>query len=224
MASRRVLLHSCIFYLLICLWLIPSLLNVSKTYSDPSRTSVSTSNFKLTYLWRRNRPIYKFLKHGHIFMDSCSYFLLRSGDVLSNPGPRSHLDSSLTCFMQNVRRLKAITRSSGSSFECKTKVLQDIAFSYNLDLIFLTETWLNDSINSNEVLPFGYDIYWKDRLNQVGGRVLIAIKSCYISSEVHIPSELEVILITVQVNRNKKLSFINCYRPPNLFPNSTHYC
>jgi len=216
MASGRVLLRSCIFYLLICLWLIPSLLNVSKTYSDPSRTSVSTSNFELTDLRRRNRPIYKFLKHGHILMDSCSCFLLRSGDVPSNPGPRSHLDSSLTCFMQNVRSLKAITRSSGSSFECKTKVLQDIASSYDLDLIFLTETWLNDSINSNEVLPFGYDIYRKDRLNQVGGGVLIAVKSCDISSEVHIPSELEVILITVQVNRNKKLLFINCYRPPNL--------
>ena len=123
MASRRVLLHSCIFYLLIYLWLIPSLLYVSKTYSDPSRTSVCTSNFKLTYLWRRNRPIYKFLKHGHIFMDSCSYFLLRSGDIPSNPGPRSHLDSSLTCFMQNVRSLKAITRSLGSSLPATILIL-----------------------------------------------------------------------------------------------------
>ena len=35
------------------------------------------------------------------------------------------------------------------------------------------------------------------------------------SNEVYLPSELEVILVSVQINRNKNLLFINCYRPPN---------
>jgi hypothetical protein len=112
------------------------------------------------------------------------------------------------------RSLKATT-DNGTSNERKMSDLQDIVYSRDLDIICLTETWLNDSVNNHEIIPFGYNIYRKDRLNRVGGGVLIAVKSCYFSCELDMTSDLEIVLIVIEITHNRKFLLTNCYNPPN---------
>jgi len=94
-----------------------------------------------------------------IHLDSIASFQLQhlvgSGDtaVSTNPGT-----SSLECYLQNVRNLKA-AMADGASFEYKTALLKDIAYGYDLDIICLVETWLNDSISNFELLPNGLNIF-----------------------------------------------------------------
>ena len=128
------------------------------------------------------------VKHGGLYSVTCveRLILLRCGDILPNPGPHQ---KSLSCFMQNVRNLKAFQVAEGSSLESKVGVLQDIVYRLELDVICLTETWLNESIMDHEILPTAYNIYRCDRAGRVGGGVMTAIKSTLSSTLHEVPSQ-----------------------------------
>ena len=139
--------------------------------------------------------------------------LLRSGDtaVSKNPGP-----SSIKCYLQNVRSLKAAVAAEGDSFEYKTALLKDVAYGYDLDIICLTETWLNDSISNYQILPTGYNIFRRDREDRVGGGTLNAIKSHLSTREISvIPLSLEAVVVEIALNSCQTLLFIVCYRSPS---------
>ena len=83
----------------------------------------------------------------------------------------------------------------------------------------MTETWLNESIGDAEVLPVGYNVYRKDRLNRVGGGTLTAVKDSLCSNQIELPddlSSLETVLVEVDhLHNQRKILIFNCYRPPN---------
>ena len=135
--------------------------------------------------------------------------LARSGDISENPGPKY----SLRCFLQNVRSLKAAV-ADGDSFEYKSTLLRDIAYGYDLDVICLTETWLNDSISDSELLPTAYNVFRKDRKSR-GGETLIAVKSNLPTRELEIATTLECVAVEIYLSPEKTLLLINCYRPPS---------
>ena len=56
----------------------------------------------------------------------------------------------------------------------KLKQFQSLVYSKSLDLIGLTETWLNEYIFDNEILPSNYTLFRKDHPSH-GGGVLIAV-------------------------------------------------
>lgn len=147
-----------------------------------------------------HRPIVKMVKHGGLCLATSveRLILLRCGDILPNAGPHQE---SLSCFMQNVRSLKAFQVAEGLSFESKLGVLQDIVYGLDLDVIFLTETWLNESIMDREILPTAYNIYRCDRVGRVGDGVMTVIKSTLSSTLHEVPSEfssLEIVLLKYQ--------------------------
>jgi endonuclease/exonuclease/phosphatase family metal-dependent hydrolase len=55
-------------------------------------------------------------------------------------------------------------------------ILQELVYSNDYDVVYICETWLNDSVMSAEILT-GYNIYRKDRPGRTGGGVLIAVMS-----------------------------------------------
>ena len=143
--------------------------------------------------------------------------IILGGDIHTNPGP-VHGSEFLSCFYQNVRSLKAVCYD-GKFYETKLQLLQDISYGFDLDIICLTETWLNESISDFEILPSGYEIYRKDRQNRTGGGVLIAIKASLSSSQpsfAELPSDLEAVMVEIEnLKFNKKILIMVCYRPPN---------
>ena len=87
------------------------------------------------------------------------------------------------------------------------------------DIVVLTETHLDCSISSEEVISSDYTVYRKDRTGngvRHGGGVLIAAKKGLITSirEHHdLPSEL--LFVDIITDSKKKLTIGTFYRPPN---------
>lgn len=86
----------------------------------------------------------KFLKHGLqcLSLSIEREILLSCADISPNTGP---VQASLSCWHQNARSLKAV-HSDGASFESKLTILQDISYGFDVDVICLTETWLNGTL------------------------------------------------------------------------------
>lgn len=89
---------------------------------------------------------------------------------------------------------------------------QSLVYTKNFDIICVTETWLNNTVFNNEILPTSYTIYRKDRANR-GGGVLIAINNSIPSQLCHISDSIE--MISVHLNTRPKLLLICLYIPPN---------
>ena len=198
-----------------------ALLQQEIIYSNVFLPALQTLGFENDFLCREgsaklNRPLVKFLKHGYhcLAVNIESQIIISCGDISINPGP----NQSLSCFMQNVRSLKAFRAVEGS-FESKLGLLQDTVYGHDFDIICLTETWLNDSINDYEILPTGYNIFRHDRVGRIGGGTLTAIKTSLSSSEIVKPAEfsdLEVNLVEIsKLKYDRSILVVNAYRPPN---------
>ena len=226
MANGRLLLCSRYFCSILASYLLLSLSIYNRSLSNEvdtslkwflvggnSRHGVTFKNCCTSILWYkrffRARISYYSNAHASFQLEG----IIRSGDtaVNLNPGP-----DCIKCYLQNVRSLKAFT-ANGSSSECKIALLCDIAYGYDLDIICLTETWLNESISDLEILPYGYNIFQNDRHNRKGGGTLIAVKSI-LSSRVVItaPTSIECIVLEVDLSSSSTALFINCYRPSNV--------
>ena len=66
--------------------------------------------------------------------------------------------------------------------------------SQNLDVLFCTESHLEDSISNSEIFLSNYSVYRKDR-NRQGGGVFIAVRTDIPSCEINIVSSLEIIWV-----------------------------
>ena len=72
---------------------------------------------------------------------------------------------------------------------------------YKSDFILGCETWLNHSFFDNEVLPEGYTVYWKDRIDGYGG-VLIGIKKNFSSKIINVNTECKICAVKVKRSAN----------------------
>ncbi|XP_072181424.1 uncharacterized protein [Diadema setosum] len=81
-------------------------------------------------------------------------------------------------------------------------------------IIIGTETWLNDSIHTSEILPSTYDVFRKDRADGYGG-VLIAINKRYTCEHIPSRSECEALFTELPLRGNKTLIVGALYRPPS---------
>ena len=101
------------------------------------------------------------------------------------------------------------------STESKIGLFKDIVYGQDLDVICITETWLNDTVYDHELLPSGYTIFRNDRKGRVGGGVLIATKLNLPTREIdHSVDLLECVAVEIDLNNHQTVLFINCYRPP----------
>lgn len=120
----------------------------------------------------------------------------------------------LRCFLQNARSLKAVVKDERST-ESKIGLFKDVVYGQDLDVICITETWLNNTVYDHELLPSGYKIFRNDRKGRVGGGVLIATKLNFLSREIeHSFDSLECVIVEMDISNHQSVLFINCYRPP----------
>ena len=93
-----------------------------------------------------------------------------------------------------------------------------VAATNKVDILCLTETWLNDNFSPVSINIPGYSIVRRDRREKIGGSVLIAIRKNWNYSVIEISEEFESIWILL---RNAKMPrFIShvavaaiCHRP-----------
>ena len=90
---------------------------------------------------------------------------------------------------------------------------QNVADSTDVDVVGVSETWLNDTLLDTEILNSDYIVYRRDRVGKRGGGILLAVKNRYKSSLVESLSNHEIMAVTVQ-SVNTKVLLILRYRPP----------
>ena len=97
--------------------------------------------------------------------------IVLAGDIATNPGPNNQHLRCLSFNAQSIRSTRSRKLPDGS-YTSDLKSFQDIVLAEELDLIFVTESWLNDNFSDKEILPKGYNIVRKDRsANQRGGGI-----------------------------------------------------
>ena len=131
--------------------------------------------FKLKFKNCVNSAKFVWTKHGYLCFSSPNsnaiVDLTICMDVESNPRPEYQSTNSLHVLYLNARTLKDTLLKV-----CKITLLQQLVHSGVYDVVCICETWLNDDTLDSEILP-GYNLFRKDRLNKIGGDVLIAVKS-----------------------------------------------
>ena len=109
-------------------------------------------------------------------------------------------------FYQNVRGLNT-----------KLSNLYLKRFGLEYDIVAMTETWLNSSVQNSEIFCSNYNLFRKDREGRIGGGVLIAVKFTYHSEFVsnELFEDIEFVCVKIGLPGNNRL-FISCsYIPPN---------
>ena len=143
--------------------------------------------------------------------------ILCSGDVETNPGYVPEC-STRPQRQGHTSKLKVFYTNARSIVNKVAKIQLELANS-QADIVVLTETHLDCSISSEEVIGSDYTVYRKDRAGngaRHGGGVLIAAKKGLITSirEHHdLPSEL--LFVDIITDSKKKLTIGTFYRPPN---------
>ena len=82
--------------------------------------------------------------------------ILLSGDVATNPGPTN--EKSLRCLSFNVQSIQSSFKLPDETLATNSQSFNDFVYAENLDIILMTETWLNNSISNNKILPKGYHV------------------------------------------------------------------
>lgn len=100
--------------------------------------------------------------------------------------------------------------------------VQDLVHSENTDVVFVNKTWLNQDIESDEVLSSGFNVFRKYQQDQAGGGDLITAKTePFISvaefsldpAILQLFEELEIVSAEVTTIYNQKIIFSSIYWP-----------
>lgn len=103
------------------------------------------------------------------------------------------------------------------SISAKREALHIFIETHNPDVIIGTESWLDDTVNNNEIFPPNFTAVRKDRNTNTGhGGVLVATRNDIISvHQTELDTECEIVWVELQLMGCKKLVIGAFYRPPN---------
>ena len=82
------------------------------------------------------------------------------------------------------------------------------------DIVVACETWLDQSVTDNEIIPSGYKLYRRDRDDGYGS-VLISVKDKIDSQIIECSISCELCAVKLHLTENQSLIIIGIYRPPN---------
>ena len=190
---------------------------------DTYRARIGSFNCKS---WKSRTPIlFNIMMRANLSIFNLMHItllLLLSGDIEVNPGPRHQLRDNLSDISsssslgsnQNEEKHLNILHINAESLRKKVNAVEAESIGY--DIVCLTETWLNPSIDNTSISLTGFQQpFRKDRGDGYGG---VAI---YVAE--HIPAlqrtdldtqDLEAIWVEIRHPKLRGL-FCSMYRPPN---------
>ena len=140
-----------------------------------------------------------------------------SGDIESNPGPKS-----LNICHSNVQSLlPRDTRNTGFSTYKMDELSTCLIHQHKFDFIGITETWLNGTESDDDTHIDGYNFFHRNRTT-LGGGVAAYVSTNLVSSrrtDLEHP-EQEIIWIELHLKPRPYLIGV-CYRPPGQSRNQT---
>jgi hypothetical protein len=125
---------------------------------------------------------------------------------------------SLRCKFQKNQGINMCHINARSLYP-KIDEISWIVQNSGVDVVCISETWLNDSVLDSDIGIEGYTLFRKDRLSKKGGGVAIYINNCFTVKErrdIITNCDLEMIWCEIVSKRNNENILLSCiYRPPN---------
>ena len=119
---------------------------------------------------------------------------------LASSSPKQHNTNETTRASKDTLRILNINIQS---IRNKKALLHNLVETTETDIIIGTETWLNNSIHSSEIIPTDqYNIFRNDREGSKGGGVLIVVHNSIICSELFKSNNTELIAVKSTTTRN----------------------
>ena len=121
----------------------------------------------------------------------------------------------LKCLLLNARSLKSVNTQRNKLVE-----FQSLVSLQNINLACVTETWLNSTVQNNEILSGEqFNIYRKDRRDGYGG-IMLAVDMLMRSKrmknlELANLDHNEIMVIELKPKRQSKIAIVVTYRPPD---------
>lgn len=202
--------------------------NILSTPNVPStrRNIMKTSSIKQRTLSvnRNSAFLAKFCFKHFLYTAFVSLLIHLSNDVQINPGPGLYNQISRCAQAQNGLRIchLNIRSLSNTKFEEIRSSLISGA-KRCVDVLILTETWLNSNIQDSEIYISGYNIERRDRIGKKGGGVMM-----YIADDITYNRDLSIEsrdleLLCIRVNPYKSncpLFLVGLYRPDSSSDNT----
>ena len=116
----------------------------------------------------------------------------------------------------NISSLLINFRSLPNKKDFVTGLLSAHSESRNIDIIFGTETWLNDSILNSELNLSDYNIHRRDREDRQGGGVFLCVKKSLNSTLVAKGKHSETVFAKINVRGKPPVILACAYRAPDL--------
>ena len=198
--------------------------NLFKVYGMPIYRHVVRRIYPSNVRYCNNRIAYYL--NGIAAFNLAKSTILISMDMESNPGPNSEIE--LDCRRTNHR-----VHSPGTSkynnlhcglINCRSICnmfddFQAVVYGKNLDIVGVTEMWLNADFYDNKILSDKrYNIYRRDRGgNRLCGGVMLVVKTDLLSyrrSDFE-PANSEILVCDVYPFNQKKYTICICYCPPD---------
>ena len=153
--------------------------------------------------------------------------IILSGDIELNPGPSLLSESDVSSvssmsdpvFDEFNACLDAYTSFVHINIQSLIPKLDIINVELsNIDVLCFSETWLNQSTNSEDILLDGFHTpFRKDRVGKIGGGVAIYVKNNLVTlfrRDLDV-NGLESLWVEIRIKNNKKVLVGVFYRPPD---------
>ena len=127
----------------------------------------------------------------------------------------SRTPTMLQCLYMNARSIKTV-----NSAHNKLVDLQNTVAENKINLVALTETWLDDSVGDSEILS-NFSIHRKDRAETSpgtrGGGILLAVDdSLHSRRRVDLEhGRCEIMVCELRMHLSPKIAVVLCYKPPS---------
>lgn len=146
-------------------------------------------------------------------------YLQLCGDVSPNPGPTAAGDSSdPRCNAARPNRISKLSCLSlnARSIVNKERELRSCLSINDYDLIAITETWLDPTINSSEIFPTSFEVFRKDRSRNGGGVLLAFNRKLLCTRRNDLETDCELLWCEVMVTNPLTNLLVGVfYRPPS---------
>jgi len=208
--NRSAYIPSCV----IAIYLWSSFLNLNPNlYGNPADSFTSKDDVKLPGLANYGNKS----KMVTIIL-SLTFLLTLSGDIETNPGPIDNKKLSIdhpnmSLYYLNAQSIKATSKDKSKLIEFK-----NLVYTLKPDLFAVSETWLIKETDSKSVISSDYyQLFRKDRVNQIGGGVALLVKNDLWSKEredLYSPIKTcnEIIAVEIRPNPQRKIIVLSCYR------------
>ena len=127
--------------------------------------------------------------------------ILLANDIAENPGPENDEVSGFTIFHLNVRSIR--------------NKLSDVEhYIDECDIACFTETHLDASINTDDILIEGFDIpFRKDRTNHGGGVLVYFREGLSVSRRLELENDIDETIWVKVMFQNQSIIIGTVYRP-----------